>query len=195
MKKFTRKFAARMLLEVGLFGLGANILLQTQFQEIEIDREISVLPLFYILPIITAAAVSIFTMLMAKHNTNVLRRYEFALKPSREYAFYRIFAVIMILIAVADGIFLLQKCLPFLDSALAYAIKDAQIKNETPEFRRQAIAELNKRYGGYKTAAYVSTVIFCVLQAAVYLFGAVKLVGVYQNPPDYWSGKKRKTKK
>lgn len=190
-KSFTYKFAARMILEVGIVGVAANVLLQMQFQNIEVDREESQLAQFFVLPLLAAAAIAGFALLAAVHNTNVLRRYEFSLKPGRERVFYFFFAAILTAAAAADAFFLLQKCLPLLEHALNYALKDAEIKNETESFRRQAVAELNERAAGYKTAAYISAALFTAVQAAAYFFGAAKLVKVYRDPPDYWSGKKK----
>lgn len=194
-RKFIRKFTLRMILEVGIFGVVANILLQMTFPEITVEHDESLYIQIFILPVITGMSIALFAVFMAIHNTNVLRRYEYSLHEGREKIFYGVFVVVMALLCAADAIFLVVKCLPFLDSALAYAVKDAQIKNETLSVRRMMIDDLNRKANTYNTCIYISAVLTWVIQMAIYIFGAVKLVKEYRDPPDYWSGKKRSKKK
>ncbi|MGN0634558.1 MAG: hypothetical protein ACI4JW_11910 [Oscillospiraceae bacterium] len=191
--KFIKKFAARMLIEAGAAAVIANILLQMTFDRIEIRHEGSAVAAFYILPIMTGLFIAVFSVLMAKHNTNVLRRYEYSLKEGYETAFYTVFTVVMILLCAADAAFLLYKCLPFLDGALSYAIKDAHIKNETPQMLKQILDDIDRQYKLCRFSAKLSAGLTFVLQAAVYILSAPRLIAEYRDPPDYWSGRKKGT--
>ena len=193
--KYTKKFMFRMLVETLWFAVVANILLQMTFDTVKVEHDSSVLPFIILLPLLMSAAVGTFTMLMAVHNTNVLRRYEFSLKPGREKLFYAVFAFILIAAAWVDMIYLYSKFKPFLDGALTYALKDAQIKNETPSMRREIIRQVNARYDSYLMGAKAAAAAAAALQSAVYFFSASKLVKVYRDPPDYWSGKKKKNRR
>ncbi|MCD7741142.1 MAG: hypothetical protein LUI06_02945 [Ruminococcus sp.] len=188
-RKYAQKFISRMLIEAGAFSFLINLLLLMQLDKIEISADESILPMFIIVPIICAAAMSVFTSLMAVHNTNLLRRYEYSLRAGRERRFYTAFAIVMIIISTADTVYLLYRLEPFLSSALSYAIKDAYIKNETPSMRQNRLNMLDRRYEGYLLTARISAVMACLLQAAVYIFFTRRLVDIYRNPPDYWSGK------
>ncbi len=189
MKKFTRKFYGRMLIFAGIFAGLATLLLQTMFDRIEIEHDKSVLIWFYLLPIIYAVLLSLFTFLMARRHTNILRRYEF--EASNEVVFYIIYAVLVVLVSAGEIGFLMYKLLPFLDKALDYALKDAEIKNKTPEMRQQIIDAVNARYAAYRTASFVSAGIAFAIKAVSAGLSVPKLISEYRNPPDYWSGKKK----
>ena len=195
MKSFTVKFYGRMFIEAGIPAALVTVLVQMSFDIIKIERENSILPQIILLPLILACVVSFFTMFIAVHNTNVLRRYEYSLKEGREKIFYAVFAVILILITAADIYFLISKSSGIFSYELAYAIKDAQIRNETEEIRQQIINELNNKYSLYIFAERFAAAAALALQAAVYIRGAWKLVKEYRDPPDYWSGKKRSQKR
>lgn len=190
MRKYTKKFYGRMLIFAGIFAALATLLLQTMFDRIKIEHDRSVLVWFYVLPLIYAAVLSLFTYAMAKRHTNVLRRYEF--ETSNELAFYIVYAVLVALVSAGEVGFLMYKLLPFLDKALGYALKDAEIKNETPEMRRQIIDIVNARYAAYRTASFIATVAVFGIKTVCAGLSVPKLIAAYRNPPDYWSGKKKK---
>ena len=191
MTKFFRKFYGRMLIFAGTFAALGTMLLQTTFDRVEIEHDRSVLMWFIILPLIYAAALSGFTFAMAKHNTNVLRRYEYGVN-GRERAFYAVFAVIVIVVSAGETVFLMWKLLPFLDKALTFALKDAEIKNETLSMRQEIIDKLNARYRAYRTAAFVGAGICFAVKSLAAVLTAPRLVKEYRDPPDYWSGKKKR---
>lgn len=190
MKKYTKKYYGRMLIFAGGAAALATILLQTVFDRIEIEHERSVLVWFYVLPLLYAAGLSWFTYVMAKHHTNVLRRYEF--ETSSEKVFYVVYAVIVMLVSGGEIGFLMYKLLPFLDKALAFAVKDAEIKNETPEIRQQIIDIVNSRYSAYRAASFIAAGAAFAVKTACAWLSVPKLIAAYRNPPDYWSGKKKK---
>lgn len=190
MRKYTKKFYGRMLIFAGIFAGLATMLLQTMFDRIKIEHDRSVLGWFYGLPLIYAAALSLFTFAMAKHHTNVLRRYEF--EASNETAFYIVYAVIIALVSAGETGFLMYKLLPFLDKALAFALKDAELKNETPELRQQIIDADNARYASYRTASFVAAGAVFGIKTLCAALSVPRLIAAYRNPPDYWSGKKKK---
>ncbi len=195
MRKFVVKYLFRMLIEAGIPAAVVTVLVQMSFDGIAIEHDKNMLLQIIIIPLAAAAFVSFFTMFMAKHNTNVLRRYEYSLGEGRERAFYAVFAVVLILLTAADILFLLSKSRPFFDKALAYAIKDAQIRNETAEIEKQMITDLNDKYSLYISAERFAALVSLLLSAAVYIRSAGKLVLEYRDPPDYWSGKKRSKKR
>ena len=190
MRRFTKKFYARMLIFAGGFAALLTLLLQTMFDRIEIEHDKSVLAWFFILPLIYAVSLSLFTYAMAKHHTNVLRRYEF--ETDNEKVFYILYAVIIALISAGETGFLMYKLLPFLDKALAYALKDAQIKNETPEMRQQIIDTVNARYASYRTASFIAAGAVFAVKTIFAGLSVPKLIAAYRDPPDYWSGRKKK---
>lgn len=191
MNKFVRKFLLRMLIEAAPFAVIGTILVQMSYDSLEITHEYTAAPFIFALPLIMAAVVTLLTILLSVHNTNLLRRYEYSLKPGRERIFYALLAILFIILAGADLMFLLSKFLPFIDSKLAYAAKDAEIRNATPEVERQMIADLNAHADGYRRIAHISAGITFAVQAIAYFLSARKLVSVYRDPPDYWSGKKK----
>lgn len=191
MNRFVTKFLLRMLIEAAPFAVIGTILVQMAYDSFEVTHDYSAAPAIFALPLILGVVVTALTILLSVHNTNLLRRYEFSLGKNRERIFYALLAVLFILIAAADLAFLLYKFLPFIDSKLAYAVKDAQIRNETPEVERQMIADLNTHADGYRRLTYISAGVTLLLQSAAYFLSARKLVAVYRDPPDYWSGKKK----
>ena len=190
MRKYTRKFYGRMLIFAGGFAALATLLMQTMFDRVKIEHDRNALVWFIVLPLIYAAAISLFTFAMAKHHTNVIRRYEFEV--SDEKVFYILYAVILMLVSAGEVGFLMFKLLPFLDKALAYALKDAEIKNETPEMRQQIIDTVNTRFTAYRTASFIAAGAVFVIKTACAWVSVPKLISEYRNPPDYWSGKKKK---
>lgn len=189
--RFTGRFYGRMAIFAGIFTALANILLQTGFDRVTIDHESSLTVWFIVLPVIFAAATSAFCTAMAVHHTNILRRYEWHLKDGREKAFYIIFAAVLILITAADTAFLLGKLMPIIDRSLAFAVRDAQIRNATPEIEASQIADLNTRAEGYRRLAKFMGGAVLLIKSTVYIIAAPKLIKVYRDPPDFWSGKKK----
>lgn len=189
MKTFAFKFYARMLIFAGTFAALASLMLQTTFDRVTIEHDHSLLVWFLVLPVVFGTVTALFTLWMAVHNTNVLRRYEYSVR--KEKVFYAVFAALLILIAAADLTFLLYKLFPMLDSAFAYALKDAQIKNETISMRQEIIDKLNTRYRNYKTASVTGAILSLIIQSVIYVLSAIKLVKEYRDPPDYWSGRKK----
>ncbi len=191
MKSFVTKFLLRMLIEAAPFAVIGTILVQMSFDSLEIGHDYAAAPFIFALPLTMAAVVTALTILLSVHNTNLLRRYEYSLGKNRERIFYALLALLFMLVAAGDLLFLLSKFLPFIDSKLAYAVKDAQIRNATPEVERQMIDDLNARAAGYRSIAKISAGVTFFLQAAAYFLSARKLVAVYRDPPDYWSGRKK----
>lgn len=191
MNKFVRKFLLRMLIEAAPFAVIGTILVQMAFDSLEITHDYSAAPFIFALPLIMAAVVTTLTIFLAVHNTNLLRRYEFSLGKNRERIFYALLAILFILIAAGDLAFLLYKFLPFIDAKLVYAVRDAQIRNETPEVEAQMIEDLIHHGTVYRRLTFVSAGITHLLQSAAYFLSARKLVAIYRDPPDYWSGKKK----
>ncbi len=189
MKKFTRKFYGRLAIFAGGFAALSTLLMQTMFDRIEIEHDHSVLMWFYLLPVLYALALSGFTFLMARRHTNILRRYEFSVP--NEKAFYIAYAAVIVLVSAGETGFMLMKLLPFLEKALAFALKDAQIKNETPEMREQIIAAVRARYADYRTATFIGAGAVFLIKSVCAGLSVPKLIRVYRNPPDYWSGKKK----
>ena len=187
--KFTRKFYGRMFIFAGGFAALATLLFQTAFDRIEIDHERDIVAWFIALPIIYGAALSLFTYAMAKHHTNVLRRYEYG-RDGAENVFYTVFAVLIILISAGELVFLMYKLLPLLEKAYIFALKDAQIKNETPAMREEIISIIDAKYARYKTAAHIGAGLCFAVRCVSAVLSARKLIGEYRDPPDYWSGKK-----
>lgn len=188
---FVRKFYLRMLIEAAPFAVIGVVLVQMCFDYLEIGHDLAAAPFIILLPLVMAAAVTALTIFFAVHNTNLLRRYEYSLHGSTERIFYAVTSVIFTAAAGAALGFLLYKFLPFIDSKLAYAVKDAVIKNETLSAEREMIADLNSRAQTYRTLSCVSAGLTFILQAAAYILSARALVKVYRDPPDYWSGKKK----
>ena len=191
MNRFTRKFLLRMMIEAVPFVIIGTILVQMTYDSFEVGHDYSAAPAVFALPLILGAVITVLTLFLARHNTDLLRRYEFSLKPGRERIFYALIALLFIVIAGADLLFLVYKFLPFLDSKLAYAVKDAQIRNETPEAEAAMIADLRKHADGYRQMVYIAAGVTFFLQAAAYFLSARSLVAAYRDPPDYWSGKKK----
>lgn len=191
MNKFARKFLLRMLIEAAPFAVIGTILVQMSFDSLEITHEYSAAGAIFALPLLLGIVVTALTLLLSVHNTNLLRRYEFSLGKKKERIFYTLLAILFILIAAADLGFLLYKFLPFIDSKLLWAVRDAQIRNETPEVEEQMIADLLSHAAGYRIMAKSSAAVTLLLQAAAYIIGARKLIKVYRDPPDYWSGRKK----
>ena len=194
MTKFFRKFYGRMLIFAGIFAALGTMLLQTTFDRVKIEHDRSAAVWFIVLPLIYAGALSAFTFAMAKHHTNVLRRYEYGVN-GRERTFYAVFAVVVIAVSAGEIGFLIWKLLPFLDKALTFAIKDAEIKNETLSMRQEIIDKLNVRYSTYRTAAFIGAGSSFAVKAVGAVLSAPRLVKEYRDPPDYWSGKKKKRRK
>ena len=190
MIKYFRKFYERMLIFAGIFAALGTLLLQTTFDRVTIEHDKSILIWFYLLPVLYAGVLSWFTYLMAKHHTNVLRRYEYNVNGS-ERLFYCVYAVLVILVSAGETAFLICKLLPFLDKALAFALKDAEIKNETPSMRQEIIDILNARYSAYRIGAFAGAAICFAVKAISAAISVPRLVKEYRDPPDYWSGKKK----
>ncbi len=189
--KFTGRFYGRMAVFAGGFTALANILLQTGFDRVVIDHESSLTVWFILLPFLFSVTTAAFTVWMAVRHTNTLRRYEWHLKPGRETAFYWCFTGLLIVIAAVDTAFLLSKLMPIIDKSLAFAVKDAQIRNATPEIRESQIEDLNSRAAVYRSLARGMAATALAVKSAVYVIAAPKLVKVYRDPPDFWSGKKK----
>lgn len=180
-----------MAIFAGGFTVLSNLLLQTAFDRVTIDHESSQTVWFIVLPVLFAAATCAFCLWMAVHHTNVLRRYEWHLKDGREKMFYLLFAAVLVAFTAADMGFLLSKLIPIIDNSLAYAVKDAQIRNTTPEIEAAQIADLEKRAADYRKLAKIMAACVLGVKSAAYIIAAPKLTAVYRDPPDYWSGKKK----
>lgn len=183
-----------MLIFAGIFASLGTLLLQTAFDRVKIEHDRSIAVWFYLLPVLYAGVLSWFTYMMAKHHTNVLRRYEYDVN-GRERLFYVTYAVLVILVSAGETAFLIWKLLPFLDKALAFALKDAEIKNETLSMRQEIIDKLNARYSAYRAGAFAGAAICFTIKAAAAVISVPRLIKEYRDPPDYWSGKKKKANK
>lgn len=192
MSKYAKSFILRTGFETAAFDFLVMLFLYMLFPSVTIERDKNIMPFTVLLPLLSFTAMAAFYLIIAKHNTNVLRRAELSMQPGRELKLYGVFAVLMILITLTAAIYTYRRAAGFFDSALSYAIKDAQIKNETPSFRKAVIAELRAKYDGYILAAKITAAVCSVVCAFIYFRSAAILVLTYRNPPDFWTGKKRR---
>lgn len=181
MSSFEKRFIIGVTFFDLIIGVIMNTLIQMTFEYITIDTELSAMPKIIFIMFTAGIAYPLFAIGTANYFTRYLKGREYYMSNSRIFPFYRNYVLAASAIIAADLIFLYLKSRPFFAYALNDAVVRIKIMELSSELEDKRIVEINNIYDKCLSVTTVLLVAVCLLQAAILLISAKKLVNTYNN--------------